>query len=364
MYESLEVINFRCFDHLKISSMARLNLIAGNNNVGKTALLEAFFLHLGRHNPNLTVSLNVFRGIEQFDLNAEEIWGWLFSNKNVTKQIEITGIRKNKQRQRLFIKLSNPLRSSVITLVKPSDEKVSDEISTRGKKANEVTVGVSPKELVYTYDDGSNKRVVTRLSITPEGIRQDKVRQAVMPTGIYMSASHRFSKEDAARYGTLERTNKQDDLLEPLKIIEPRLRRLAVIVSGGIPTIHGDIGYSELIPIQNMGSGVSRLTTLFLAIFSSPKGVVIIDEIENGIHHSHLASMWKAIRHAAQMVDSQIIASSHSWECIASAHNAFKDLPSYDFKLHRLEKIKNRIELVSYDKDTLDKALDSELEVR
>jgi AAA15 family ATPase/GTPase len=38
MIEDIEITNFRCFDRLKVSGFKRVNLISGNNNIGKTAL--------------------------------------------------------------------------------------------------------------------------------------------------------------------------------------------------------------------------------------------------------------------------------------------------------------------------------------
>jgi hypothetical protein len=43
VYQSFEVSNFRCFRKLNLAQLERVNLIAGVNNVGKTALLEALF---------------------------------------------------------------------------------------------------------------------------------------------------------------------------------------------------------------------------------------------------------------------------------------------------------------------------------
>lgn len=44
MYKTFRVQNFRCFRDLTLTDLARVNLIAGKNNAGKTALLEAFLL--------------------------------------------------------------------------------------------------------------------------------------------------------------------------------------------------------------------------------------------------------------------------------------------------------------------------------
>ncbi|MFH1142038.1 MAG: AAA family ATPase [Chloroflexota bacterium] len=63
MLKSFTVENFRCFEKLRIGPLGQVNLIAGRNNVGKTALLEALWLHHGANNPELTRRLQMFRGI-------------------------------------------------------------------------------------------------------------------------------------------------------------------------------------------------------------------------------------------------------------------------------------------------------------
>ncbi|MGB9902573.1 hypothetical protein [Methanothrix sp.] len=58
---------------MKLTDLDQVNLIAGKNNVGKTALLEAIFLHCGAYNPELTLRVNAFRGIEAIKI---ELPGW------------------------------------------------------------------------------------------------------------------------------------------------------------------------------------------------------------------------------------------------------------------------------------------------
>ena len=57
MYESFRIQNYRGFRDLKLEGLARVNLIAGENNSGKTALLEALYIHaLGGHPAAVTVA--------------------------------------------------------------------------------------------------------------------------------------------------------------------------------------------------------------------------------------------------------------------------------------------------------------------
>ncbi len=73
------------------------------------------------------------------------------------------------------------------------------------------------------------------------------------------------------------------------------MTRLAVVSTDQTPTIYADIGLGRLLPVRLMGDGMSRIFSIALAIASAPGGIVLVDEIENGIHHSVMEKVWKAI---------------------------------------------------------------------
>jgi AAA15 family ATPase/GTPase len=129
--------------------------------------------------------------------------------------------------------------------------------------------------------------------------------------------------------------------------------------------IHGYLkGFDEPIPLPIMGGGVQRALSILLAIGSAENGVVLIDEIENGIHHSALKDLWAVIAEASRVFNCQLFATTHSDECIRAAHEAFKKSKSYDLMLYRLERKNGSINAVMYDEETLDAALSIPLEVR
>jgi len=43
--KNIEIKNFKCFEDFKAEGFGRVNLIGGKNNVGKTAFMEAIFIH-------------------------------------------------------------------------------------------------------------------------------------------------------------------------------------------------------------------------------------------------------------------------------------------------------------------------------
>jgi AAA15 family ATPase/GTPase len=109
---------------------------------------------------------------------------------------------------------------------------------------------------------------------------------------------------------------------------------------------------------------MNRLLNLVLYIANSSDGIILIDEIENGLHYSVMEGVWRAIGKAARDFDVQIFATTHSLECIRAAHRAFSEGDQYDFRLHRLERVGGKIEAVTYDQKALDISLEQGWEVR
>jgi hypothetical protein len=181
---------------------------------------------------------------------------------------------------------------------------------------------------------------------------------------IFIGSAGRVPDEDVKAFSELEEANRQEEVLPSLRIIEPRLQRLSLLLSGGKPMIHGDIGLSRLVPMSFMGEGIRRLLSVLLAVATARDGIVLIDEVENGFHYSVLTKVWQAIAHAARQANVQVFATTHSWECILRAHEAFAEEDAYDLRLHRLDRSGDQISAVSYDREMIEAALYNAVEMR
>ena len=67
--------------------------------------------------------------------------------------------------------------------------------------------------------------------------------------------------------------------------------------------IRVDVGLSELVPLSTMGEGMARVARLILALPAARGGLVLVDEIENGLHRSVLLKVWCSVAHAAARFD-------------------------------------------------------------
>ncbi len=356
MLRSFTIKNFRCFDELTIEPLEKINLIAGKNNVGKTALLEGMFLFAGATNPKLAMNINLFRGIEAFEIKPELMsetpWNSLFYNFDENAMISMVG--KNDDRKKRMLKMRIVRRKSEIVMKKIPE-----------KKEEYTITELTGKFLELEYLNEKNESIKSRLVIEANQLRADTPPVPVPYNAIFMASRYRISPaEDAQRYSNVEIAGQQEILLNILRLIEPKLNRLAVAVTAGIPMIFGDIGLKRLIPLPIMGEGIAKVCSLVLAIANSRDGLVFMDEIENGIHHSIMDEIWIGVAEAARSFNAQIFATTHSRECIVAAHRAFIKSGRYDFLLHRLDKINGKIEVKTYDRNTLDAAIEAGFEIR
>ena len=359
MYKSFTAKNFRCFGDLTIEPLERINLIAGKNNVGKTALLEALWLHHGYHNPELGVRVDVFRGLADIK-KAEFLWG-LFTEFDSDRAIELSSLDSDNQLRSLRISIQER-PTTLVPLHNGEVERGNERELPTVEVSDQETTEAIESEVLFEYTSPAGQPTEAHAAIVEDGIVFQRPRGVKEPSGVFLAARrpHRL-KENANRFSDLAIVKKEDEIVRMMKIIEPRLKGLSV--QRGM--IWGDIeGMERLIPLPLMGDGIGRFLDIVLAISVAQDGILLIDEIENGFHHSIMSQVWKAIDEWAKEYTVQVFATTHSEECIRAAHQAFAASKQYDFALHRLEQVKGAIRAVTFDQETLDAAIEMDAEVR
>ena len=360
MFKSIAIKNFRCFKDFSIDSLNKVNLITGKNSVGKTALLEAIFLLIGVGNLGLIGKIGHFRGIRETKgdvrLILELLWTLLFYKLRIDKKINISGTLFEGKSYKIELSLT-PVNDQKLDLEKSGSE---SEIQLR-------STDLSNKVLNLVYTDPSGNESIFEMKVVKGELVVGPVPSPPSFPGYFLSAQRSIIvEEDTAIFGRLVKSKKSyiTDLLNALKFVEPRLENLASIQSGSGPMIYGDIGLDQMLPLSLMGDGMLRLVSILLRIADASGGIVLLDEIENGIHYSILNDVWQAIGKAASIFKTQVFATTHSYDCIIAAHHAFEKSETYDFRLHRLDRINEQVDVVTYNRETLTNAIKADFEVR
>ena len=349
MLERLHVRNFRGFGDLEVDKLSRINLVAGRNNTGKTTLLEAIAL-LGRAgNARTALDRHVVRMAPNdtpMTAISETLWKPLFFGLDTDGVVVISGHHSSIGNMTLTLSLERPTKTEV--------HRANDDAVQMKDRFGEFS-------LKYTYDDSKSGRLEREARET-----MDKVtfvqKDTYMPfVGAIVQPGGGDLNDDARLLGQLRKHKRGDWLLETLRVVEPRLQGIEDNSSSGAPMIWVDIGLPELVPLPVMGAGMTYFTRIVMSTALVQDGVVLVDEIENGLHHSVLPGVWKVIAKAAEQFNVQMFATTHSFECVEAAHEA---LGPDGFSLHRLEVVDGENRCVSLSPTALSGAIRHNLEIR
>ncbi len=311
MFQSVRFQHFKRFDDLEIP-LSPITLIGGKNNVGKSSVLEGLFLFADRSNPNLFVRQLTWRGLSAIPLEPQAFWGPFFRNYQLDTPLSIV-VKEEGIPSVLEISYSEQLEGTAVDITFPSP----------GQSANSPVVEqvMFPYAVRIQYSSGEGLVQTATQRFTTSGV-QHRVERFDRPArgAAYIGSKMRVdAAEEAERFGKLDVEGRQDFIAQGLRAIDPRVASVSTIVLGDRPVLHADVGIGRKIPVMLLGDGTSRLLSILLALESTPGGIVLVDEIENGFHYSVVEEVWRAIGAAVARSGCQLVATTHSIECLHAA---------------------------------------------
>ncbi len=361
MYKSFSIKNFRLFKDLRLDGLKRVNLIAGVNNVGKTALLEALYIHAAAPVMRSILAVERFRspllntGGDVAEI-SKPLWASLFADFDESVGLELSA--------ETDAGIARTMRMNMVT--DPAELQRSGMFDVTSLKVSENESFASAYEpmLALEIDEGKGPSTY-HAAIGKEGLRVKPYPPPPTIPGIMLPATMGLTAETVSKlFGGLERRREEHKVLEAAQVIDPRIKRLTVVVVGNNPILHADFGTGPLIPLPLMGEGVASVVGIVLAIANIRGGLVLVDEIENGIHYAAMGEIWKRVGTLSKEYGVQVFATTHSFECIWAAHFAFEESEEYDFRLSRLARTEKGIEPVCLSQDSLASAIEFDFEVR
>lgn len=131
---------------------------------------------------------------------------------------------------------------------------------------------------------------------------------------------------------------------------------------GGI--LLGFQGTKRRLPMGSHGDGMRRLLALSLSLTQTAGGVLLVDEIDTGLHWSIMADMWRMVVSSAIETNTQVFATTHSLDCLrglASLCENHKELSEH-VSVHKIDR--ELEEAVAFDAAQIEIAVSQEIEVR
>jgi ABC-type transport system involved in cytochrome c biogenesis ATPase subunit len=361
LLDRLEIIDFRQYPRLNIERLGRVNLIVGKNGIGKTSLLEAIRILATIGAPHVLWEIASARDEQGQTLNANNWRHHGFANL----------IRRQASRPRFSI--SSSKRSLHAELAWYREVWEGEQFSRLERVAS--AADTESYEAAVTGNDPTSLRPMLEVRAEPYQRRVQLGRRYLRPAPdlggeyqcMYVGASGISVGDTGRLWDRVALTALEDDVIASLSMIYPGLVRISLSASEDervrIPRVKLR-GYDEPVPLRTLGDGVNRLFGIALALVSAKDGVLLIDEVENGIHYSVQPQLWQFLINAAEKFNVQLFATTHSTDTIQAFQWAAKADPQVDGLLTRVEDRNGRFTVTQFDEMDLGIAVTEAIEVR
>lgn len=363
----LTIQGFCGISDLTINRLGRVTLIAGMNGVGKTTLLDAVRVFAGRGHPSDLLELlerrdELHTKTEEYGVVASDVrWNALFYGRQISEHVTVTiGPTESASQLRLYVRPPSPeeLRSVDEFLIPPELLDHMWTLSASYGREERATV-MSPAYLM-----GSRRLRLNRFSHIGPEIQSSAIGcESVGPNLTTM-------RETQARWESVALTDAENHTVDAINLITDqysRIERVALIGDGRSIKPRAMVriaGCEQPVALKTLGDGAVRIFDLTLALATSRDGFLLIDEVANGVHHSVQDALWKMILKFAQDNSVQVLATTHSWDAVASYARATSELDQVDGTLVRIERDGDGTYAVEYSEEDLEVAAEQGIEVR
>lgn len=321
---SLEIQSLRGIRDLKLNDFQDVNLLLGDNDAGKTTVLEAIMLCMApediaqvvrssrcRMNGNLTrdryTQFETFMHLFPFSNKKE---------KTIALRMEVDGEQHNFE-----------LSGALVTMLRPSE--------SRGRKGME--------------EDGTPEQEIAAFDGT---LRYDKYEFPVsVPADYsYKLAANTLMGDEVVYLSPAAHLNGRNHIPFSLKPLRQRTLELMRILDPDIQDLRlkkseAGLGTNQMIehskwgevPLYTYGDGMKKILTLASSVAEAENGILLIDEIETSLQAVHLAQVSEWLVQACEQYHVQLFVTTHSLEAVSTLSRCLSDVPS-ELACYRLER--------------------------
>ena len=362
----LSITGFRGIERLSIERLGRVTLLTGRNGVGKTTVLDAVRVHAARgrlmvlhelleRREELVAALD-----EDHDLFVVPDYTALFHGRSVIPGVPIKIGPKNGGDD-LEIAMVPPKD------LPPEQREEADVPAVRIAYQGRQHLLTSFLAMNDTRSANWSRRRYWR------DLRRGRSDDSEWPIVECESLGPGLlSNSRLARFwDNVALTEGEDLSIQALQLICDDIERVAVV--GDDEKRHSGEGrrgvvklkdHSRPVPLKSLGDGVTRVFAAGLALANSRDGFLVIDEAENGIHHALQPDFWSMVLRAAHQNNVQVLATTHSWDCVTGFARAAVQGAGVAGVLIRLEKDGEQVRAVEYSEGELQTAAEQHIEVR
>jgi len=346
---------FRGMRALKLEGLGQFNLLVGDNNSGKTSVLEAFSLFcdsLDWRRWSNVASMREVGGIYSLSLN--ERITWLFPQEHTNHDSSLAN-------PEILLTASGSFPVKDVTA---HYESYTEIVQTRFPRAAE---GESPDEREKEVEgikiqvassiqtSPSTNEVLNETFVFPYNRAIPPVRRpeiAVLPAQLINPSSHRLANTPSQLWTNVINAETKADAIKLLRSFDPEIQDIDIVLGpSDRPTVSVKHKKLRRAPLSTFGDGLRRIFTFAAAIPGAREGLLLVDELELAIHTGALEKTIGWLVKACTQNKVQLFATTHSLEAVDAILNAIGE--NIELVVYRLHKNKNLIIVTRFDKQLL-----------
>ena len=358
----IEIKNYKNIDYLHLKGLKRLNLFVGANNAGKSNLLEAISLYATNFNPRRLKEILFERNedLEYFEENRSfeekeriSVFASFFPQRSFDRMANGTSIQLSSAKSGIQLYLKTAIfrdDTTVRRLARLSQYEMvtHNQMVSNLRESVLIAQPMDGKCSAFQIQTKNFENVMQMIRFNNRSIEfQSNNTEDRFPCK-HLNCKRLIHDNTEEIWAKICMTEKEDDVLEALRIVDNRVQKFNFIKINShtyLPMVLLE-GEDNKKPITEMGDGMTHILNIIATLVSCRDGVVLLDEVESGLHYSTQMKLWKTICQVAKKYNVQVFATTHSNDCIdAFARNGLNG----DGKLIRIEKWGDSLHAQSYE---------------
>ncbi len=319
--KSISIERFRCFNKTKGNDFGMVNLLAGKNNAGKTAFLEALFLMNEPSNMTIRKLLRFRREDMEFIQNMpKRAWDNFFFKGKKDKNINISTESDDHVKRIIAVSCDDSVEEFIINVQKKKEKEEEEDKDLMAFASSLSNKDVIKSALHIDAYEGENKINSTVFIASANGIVGRGVSYSFKNSHLIPANYIRPNDELAEEFDKAKFEDGSEVLLKAFKLIDDTIEKVETF-SIGKPAIYLKRKGEGYMPLTLYGDAMNKVADFILRIINNKNGLILFDEIENGIHHTNQEKLWEMIFDITLTYNVQLFITTHSEEMTEAFRN-------------------------------------------
>lgn len=353
MFKEIRIVSYRGLRDVMLADLGRVNVLVGENNSGKTSVLEAVQLFENsavldniltvarkREVPFNTIGRSRLLPFDSFlysfpmETSFKEIYIEAYSDKYGECRVGVRGeeyrdafysedlTEAEEKRYHLCCDEEGMIRFIKGEYMFKREQCVQEEFYFRETQLRPQRNSDKERKI------SGARRINQIMYISPMDIYMDKILSASLYRGMLVEEKYR--------------------LLDLMRLFDERIIGIETAVRQGRPVTMLELEGIGLSPISVFGDGLKKVLTLASAIVKMRNGVILIDEFETGIHKRALGQVAEWLFAVSERYNVQVFLTTHSSDALAALASVSWDSADR-LRAYRLEHYRNSVYVKKFD---------------